>query len=166
MDTPVDIISSLPAGRNIVNNAAPLKFGFSFEDFYRRDGLLRLDQAFLGELVQTDAALHARLLAARSGAEPLPAKVESELLLALAPHLDDFIGQLFGIESELHALSQQHHALAPLYSVKRLFVQRKAMHKFKADAAAAIDGPAVGRQLESLFGEALTELVFARHVTG
>ena len=148
-----------------MSTAAELKFEFSFGDFYRRDGLVRLDQVFLCELEQADAALHGQLLAARNAAEPPAAKAESELLLALAPHLDDFIGQLFNIEAEVRALSAQHHKLAPLYSIKRLFVQRKAMHKYKADAAAAIDGAAVGRQLEAMFGEPLTELVFANHVT-
>jgi len=156
----------LTASWNTVSTsaAASPKFGFTFEDFYRRDGLLRLDQVFLRELGQTDPALLARLLTARAGAEPLPAKAESELLLALAPHLDDFIGQLFGIESEVSALSERHHALAPLYSVKRLFVQRKAMHKYKPDAAAALEGVAVGERLAALCGEPLTELAFARHV--
>ena len=147
-----------------MTTAAPLKFGFTFDDFYRRDSLVRLDQVFLGELEQADEAAHSRLLAARNSAEPLAAKEESELLLALAPHLDDFIGQLFSIETELRALSAQHHKLAPLYSTKRLFVQRKAMHKYKADVAATIDGIAVGRELEARFGEPLTELTFARHV--
>jgi NADPH-dependent glutamate synthase beta subunit-like oxidoreductase/NAD(P)H-flavin reductase len=165
MDTPVDIITPLPSTRNTVSTAAKLKFEFSFGDFYRRDGLVRLDQVFLRELEQADAALHGQLLAARNAAEPPAAKAESELLLALAPHLDDFIGQLFNIEAEVRALSAQHHKLAPLYSIKRLFVQRKAMHKYKADAAATIDGAAVGRQLEAMFGEPLTELVFANHVT-
>ncbi len=148
-----------------MSTSAELRFEFSFDDFYRRDGLLRLDQVFLRELEQAEAALHGQLLAARNAAEPLAAKAESELLLALAPHLDDFIGQLFNIEAEVQALSAQHHKLAPLYSIKRLFVQRKAMHKYKADAAATIDGADVGKQLEALFGEPLTELVFARHVT-
>ncbi len=147
-----------------MSTASPLKFGFSFDDFYRRDGLLRLDQVFLNELSQSDAAVHDRLIAARGSESPLAAKDESELLLALAPHLDDFIGQLFGISGEVSALSEQHHKLAPLYSIKRLFVQRKAMHKYKADAAAAIDGAAISKKLETLFGEPLTELVFARHV--
>jgi NADPH-dependent glutamate synthase beta subunit-like oxidoreductase/NAD(P)H-flavin reductase len=165
MDTAVDIISLLPSDRNPVSNAASLKFGFSFDDFYRRDGLLRLDQVFLKELQQSDTAVHDRLTAARSSAEPLIAKDESALLLALAPHLDDFIGQLFGIAAEVSNLSEQHHKLAPLYSVKRLFVQRKAMHKYKPDAAAGINGEEVGKALEKHFGEPLTELVFARHIT-
>jgi hypothetical protein len=165
MDTAVDIISLLPTDRNPVSIAAPLKFGFSFDDFYHRDGLLRLDQVFLKELQQVDAIVHDRLITARASAEPLATKEESALLLAIAPHLDDFIGQLFGIATDVADLSAQHHKLAPLYSVKRLFVQRKAMHKYKPDAAAGIDGEVVGRALEKLFGEPLTELVFARHVT-
>ncbi len=139
-------------------------FGLSFEDLYERSGLLRLDQVFLQELGQADAALCARLIAGRAGAADLAPKAESELLLALAPHVDDFVGRLFGIETEVLNLAERHHVLAPLYSVKRLFVQRKAMHKYKADAASGIDGEAVGERLAALFGEPLTELSFARNV--
>ncbi len=143
----------------------PLLPGLAFEDLYRREGLLRIDAEFLAHLAQVDNALQQRLISARGAAEPLAAKAESELLLALAPHVEDFIARLFGIEAEVRALAGRHHRLAPLYSVKRMFVQRKAMHKYKADAAVAIDGPAVAMQLEALFGEPLTELVFANHVT-
>ncbi|MBY0265824.1 MAG: hypothetical protein K2W84_05390, partial [Burkholderiales bacterium] len=143
----------------------PLLPGLAFEDLYRRDGLLRIDAAFLEQLGQTDPALQQRLAAARAGTEPLAAKAESELLLALAPHVEDFIARLFGIEAEVRELAGRHHKLAPLYSVKRMFVQRKAMHKYKGDAAAAIDGPALAGKLAALFGEKLTELVFANHVT-
>ena len=143
----------------------PLLPGLAFEDLYRRDGLLRIDTAFLEQLGQTDAALHQRLAAARAAAEPLAAKAESELLLALAPHLEDFIARLFGIEAEVRELAGRHHKLAPLYSVKRMFVQRKAMHKYKGDAAAAIDGLGVAAKLEAMFGRAMDELVFANHVT-
>lgn len=140
------------------------KFGFSCADLYDRNGLLRLDHVFLQELAHADPALHHRLIDARQQATPIASKAESDLLLALAPHLDDFMAQLFGIEAEVGALSARHHALAPLYSVKRLFVQRKAMHKYKPDMAAVIDGLAVASQLEALFGEPLTELAFAKHV--
>ncbi len=165
MDIPVAIISPLSLSRKTLNSsAAPgIRFGLAFEDFYQREGLLRIDRAFLQELEKTDAAVHARLVAARDGAT-LTAKEESGLLLALAPYLDDFIAQLFGIGAEVRALSARHHDLAPLYSIKRLFVQRKAMHKYKADAAAAFDGAALGKRLEALFGEPFTELAFARHV--
>ena len=53
---------------------------------------------------------------------------------------------------------------APLYSVKRLFVQRRAAKKFNPEQAAAFDGPALRRELEALLGGELTELVFAQKV--
>ena len=42
--------------------------------------------------------------------------------------------------------------LGPVYVVKRNFVQRKAMHKFKGDEAERVDGPALEARLEALIG--------------
>ncbi len=142
-----------------------LSHGLSFPDLYRRDGLLRLDAAFLGALETSDRALCRRLIAARADPDALAEKQESELLVALAPHVDDFIAGLFGIEAEVRQLSARHNELAPLYSCKRLFVQRKAMHKYKTDAASRFDGAALRGELTQLFGGNFSELAFAQHVT-
>src|SRR5262249_47977842 len=107
-----------------------LGLGIRFSDLYEREGLARVDAAFLDFLGQGDAALRDRLVAARAN-PPAAAKEESDLLIAAAPHVEDFIAQLFGIQAEAQALAAKHHELAPLYSVKRLFVQRRAMHKGK-----------------------------------
>ncbi len=139
--------------------------GLQFEDLYDHDGLSRLDALFLSRLSSVDAGLRDALVAARGAPDALQPKQESELLIALAPHLDDFLAWLFGIEREVAALSARHHELNPLFGVKRNFVQRKAMHKVKAPDAEAIDGAALAQKLEKLFGEPLTELSFAKHVT-
>ena len=73
-------------------------------------------------------------------------------------------GALFGIESELRDLQARHHELAPLYSVKRKFVQRKALTGYTPEKAAAIDGFAVAAELEAFLLEPLTERSFAEHV--
>src|SRR4051812_31467221 len=99
-----------------------LPHGLSFPDLYNRAGLIRLDAAFLDALTAADVLLAAQLRAAREQAESLTPKQESELLIAIAPHLDDFIARLFGIEREVQALSARHNELAPLYACKRLFV--------------------------------------------
>src|ERR1041385_6113727 len=111
-----------------------LGFGIRFGDLYEREGLARVDAAFLEFLAQGDAALRDRLVAARANPPAAP-KEESDLLIAAAPHVEDFIARLFGIEAEAQALAARHHELAPLYSVKRLFVQRRAMHKVKPEDA-------------------------------
>src|SRR3954463_10000188 len=126
-------------------------FGIRFDDLYEREGLARVDAAFLEFLGEGDAALRDRLVAAR--ANPPAAKEESDVLIAAAPHVEDFIAQLFDIKAEAQALAVKHHHLAPLYSVKRLFVQRRAMHKVKP-ADARPDG-----------FQFTTELDFARKVT-
>jgi NADPH-dependent glutamate synthase beta subunit-like oxidoreductase/NAD(P)H-flavin reductase len=141
-----------------------LRHGLAFEDLYRREGLARLDAAFIAHLGAVDVPLHNRLVTARREPTAVERKAEADLLVDLAPHLEDFIGELFGIGAELGALQARHDALAPIYSVKRLFVQRRAVKGVTAEAAAAIEGGALARELEALFGEALDEASFARHV--
>ena len=128
-----------------------LGFGIGFNDLYEREGLLRVDAAFLAFVREVDASLHDRLIAAR--AKPAEGKTESDLLVALAPHVEDFLAKLFGIEAEARALAERHNELAPLYSVKRLFVQRRALHKVKPE-----DAKPDGFHFS-------TELDFARQVT-
>ena len=141
-----------------------LNFGFVFPDLYSRSGLVRIDAAFLQFLAEGDAVLAARLVAARADPAALARKAESELLIALAPHLEDFTAALFGIASEVQALSARHTELAPLYAMKRLFVQRRAMHAIKPEEAARLHGAALEARLVSWFGQPFSELVFARAV--
>lgn len=145
--------------------ALDLDFGFRFEDLYDSEALRRLDGAFLDFIGAADGAVRDRLIAARTAPDALAPKAYSALLVDLAPHLDDFIAQLFRIEDEVRALATRHHELAPLYSCKRLFVQRRAANKVAPEIAAAIDGPATEARLAALFAEPFTELAFARHVT-
>lgn len=123
--------------------APPVTFGLSFNDFYDRDGLARLDAAFVAWLKDANVDVHARLLAARAAPESLAPKDESNLLIELARPLEDFIGTLFGIAGETAALRGHHTTLAPLYDCKRLFVQRYVTRAIKADAAAAFEGATV-----------------------
>jgi NADPH-dependent glutamate synthase beta subunit-like oxidoreductase/NAD(P)H-flavin reductase len=148
---------------NVVHHQSlAMDFGFSFNDLYDRDGLISLDAVFLDFLGEGDAALCAHLEAARLS---IPSgKEQSGLLIALAPHLEDFLARLFGIETQVRALAARHHELAPLYSCKRLFVQRRAMTKVKPEEAATIDGPALETQLTAFIGTPFSELAFAMEV--
>src|SRR5437870_638233 len=101
-----------------MTQALALAFGLEFDDLYRRHGLVRLDAEFIAFLKAHDAPLHDRLMAARAQPEQTAGKLESDLIVALAPALEDFIAELFGIACELDDLKHRHDALAPLYSVK------------------------------------------------
>lgn len=134
-----------------------LRYGLTFEGLYRREGLESLDAAFVAHLKDGDIELFNRLMAARRDPDALEAKLESELLIALAPHLEDFIGKLFGIEAETRALQERHDVLARLYTVKRLFVQRRAVKGMTSEQAAAINGEGIAEKLAALMAEALNE---------
>jgi NADPH-dependent glutamate synthase beta subunit-like oxidoreductase/NAD(P)H-flavin reductase len=141
-----------------------LQHGLSFADLYRREGLVRLDAAFMAHLQAADASLFAMLATGRAAPEKLSAKDESDLIVDLAPHLEDFVAALFGIQSEVLAHQSQHDELSPLYTVKRLFVQRRAAKGATPDAIAKLAGPALAAKLEELMGEELTDRSFATHV--
>ena len=149
-----------------------LEHGLAFADLHDRHGLTRLDRAFVAHLAEGDAALHERLMTARRDPDGLGHAGESDLLVDLAPHVEDFLGHLFGIAAEVRALQARHHELAPLYSVKRLFVQRRAVKGVKEADAAALDGPGLARELDRLLGAAPGEAIpewerhYAEHVAG
>jgi NADPH-dependent glutamate synthase beta subunit-like oxidoreductase/NAD(P)H-flavin reductase len=140
-----------------------LGYGLAFEDLYSDDGLARLDAAFVGYLEAADAGLHGRLTAARHAPDDVAAADESELLIAVGPYLEDFIAALFGIEAEVAALADRHQALAHVYRVKRLFVQRRAAKKYKAEEAEALDGPTLEVALTKRIGP-MSEEAFAARV--
>lgn len=141
-----------------------LAYGLAFEELYTRDGCLTLDQAFIARLKLDDVALFNRLMAGRAAPDSLGAKEEGELLIALAPHLEGFLARLFGIEAALASLDAEHERLAPLFTCKRLFVQREAARAHGEAEAASFDGDALRRELDVLLGAGWDELTFAARV--
>jgi hypothetical protein len=129
-----------------------LQHGLSFADPYDRDGLVRIDQAFVAHFAETDVALHDRLMTARQDPDAVTNQSESDLLVGLAPHFEGFVGDLFGITDEVRTLQTRHHEFAPLYSVRRLFVQRRAVKGVKEVDAEELDGPGLARELDRLMG--------------
>jgi NADPH-dependent glutamate synthase beta subunit-like oxidoreductase/NAD(P)H-flavin reductase len=139
-----------------------LRHGLEFADLYARDGLIRLDRAFVAHLADVDVGLRNRLMAARAKPDALDRKAESDLIVDLAPHLEDFIGGLFGIAAELRTLQAAHDRLAPLYTVKRLFVQRRAVKEVKEADAARLHGHRLQHELATLIGGPPTDFA-SRH---
>lgn len=141
-----------------------LAHNLQFADLYQREGLLKLDAHFLDFVGTAAPALKERLITARANPDALAQKEESTLLLDLAPHLERFLAQLFGIADDVLALAAKHDELAPLYTVKRQFVQRRAATKIKPPEAQSFNGPDLARELTELFGNRFDELTFATHV--
>ena len=138
--------------------------GFSAADFYRRDGLVRLDQIFLEQLAAEDTEAHQQLLQAREHPDQVSRAAASDLMIRIAPALERFIGELFAVQTELAALKGHHSELEPLFRIKREFVQRQAAKKIKPQEAAEFDGDALFAELQQRLGAPFDELAFARQV--
>jgi len=147
------------------SNQFELGFGLRFEDLYARAGLLRLDAAFLDQLRTADLGLHVQLIDTRVNPGARTGKERSELIIALAPHVEDFLGELFGIAKEVQALQARHNEFAPFFAFKRKFIQKRAISGVTREQAEAIDGPGLARELEAIFSEPLTERSFFAHVS-
>ena len=150
---------------SVTSDTCNLGFGLQFQDLYARDGLVRLDAAFLNQLLASDPGLSARLLDARGNPRAGTAKEQSELVIELAPHVEDFLGEVFHIAKEVEALQSRHNALAPFFAFKRKFIQKRAISGVTKEQAEAMDGPGLGRELEGFFAEPLTERSFFAHVS-
>ena len=146
-----------------MTNAPRLGFGFTFADLDSRDGLIRLDKQFLQHLAIGDGEARQRLLTARAAPERLTGREESDLIVALGPHLDSFVAELFGVGAEIAELTRETLALDPIHACKRLFVQRRAVKTYPDPSA--FDGTALRQQLEARMNARLTEKAFAAFVT-
>jgi len=149
-------------------------FGLSYSDFYSTQGLERVDAAFLAYVAEHTGDIHSRLLAARLDPGTLDEKAHSALLVDAGPWLEDFIAELFQIRGEVAHLSNNHHRLAPLYSCRRLFVQRQVGKVRDRDGIGQLDGDALVARLAPLLGHSpetpdspcIDELAFAEAVLG
>ena len=146
-----------------MTSSLSLGFDLSFADLHSPEGLDKLDARFVAYLGERDAELKDRLQAGRAAPSAARGDFESDLLIALAPALEDFVGGLFGIEAQLSASRGARAALAPVFEVKRQFVQRRAMRKYASEAP-NLDGPGLRTALEQRLGAPLTELEFAKAV--
>ncbi|MDR9433551.1 MAG: FAD-dependent oxidoreductase [Spiribacter sp.] len=106
-------------------NAALSRYGLDFKTLQTPEGLEQLDAGFIKELKTAAPSLLERLLSYRDRDTDLPGTENSELLIALAPHIEGYIGRVFGIEN---ALAQQHDALIAhdiVMQFKQAFVQKR-----------------------------------------
>jgi NADPH-dependent glutamate synthase beta subunit-like oxidoreductase/NAD(P)H-flavin reductase len=136
-----------------------LSFNLTFADLYNREGLIKLDQAFFQHLEAVDPDLFQTYSISRDQAHGT-----SDLLIQLVPHLEDFIGQLFGITKEIHALQIHHHQLAVIPLVKRLFVQKVAVRRYPPEVATTFEGDQLRQDLEDLLHQPLTQLTLSQAI--
>jgi len=133
--------------------------GFRHADLHDPQRLAALLGRFDEALRAADPALFARYASWRErGGEGLGPVATSELLVALAPHLAEFLARLFGVEAERAAAIEATRAdFEHIFTYKRAVVDRCAA-RFKGQDPAGWDLEALDHELELLLRTAFPEL--------
>lgn len=100
--------------------------GFTFTELFHSAGLMRLDQQFLSYLAKENHTLHTALLAYRNNNTTLSMIEISELLIACANVLEDFLIELFDIGNAADAARAKTLSFNPISAFKKSFVLRRA----------------------------------------
>ncbi|WDT80933.1 MAG: hypothetical protein MPW14_03905 [Candidatus Manganitrophus sp.] len=135
--------------------------GWRYADLYDPLRLKELAEMFYRSVEASDPDLGRSYAAYReSGGKGISAVDESNLIVALAPHLDRFVSRLFRIEPALSAEVQRAEAEKPIFDFKRDFVIKRALKAIPSSAVAEFDLKKLDRQMEML------EAVIAPQVQG
>lgn len=105
-----------------------LSYDLSFEDLYCVDGLRKIDSYFIEYLLKISPDLCNRMLIAREKYFELYKSDESNLIIELAPHLENFIANLFDITKSLANYQSDHLKLNVIYECNKQFIQRHVLN--------------------------------------
>ncbi len=98
---------------------------FPFSAYLQAEMTQELDRAFLAFVQQRNPALVEQLVSYRSGTSAQDGQERSNLLLALAPHLEAFLVQFFAIEKENQELQAKIRDQDVVMEFKKHFVLRR-----------------------------------------
>lgn len=128
-----------------------VKQSFEFNSIYTVEGLALHDQKFVAILQQESPDLWWQLQAFRAG--DLPSHEQSQVMLALAPFLEQYIASQLGIEAELEALAASLLSHDPLFAFKKRFIASRVKKRLR-DTQALDDFSHLDQQLLKQMGDA------------
>src|SRR3989442_5489398 len=126
--------------------------GFSYPDLHDALRLADLTAAFDRDLHASNPELFARFEQHRR--MPLAGPEEGDLLVEVSGHVSRFLGKLFGVAEEQARLRAAAGRDAPLFRVKREFVQRRVFKKGAAGRPAPEEFPALDDAVQPLLAAA------------
>ncbi|HEX2572271.1 MAG TPA: pyridine nucleotide-disulfide oxidoreductase [Polyangia bacterium] len=121
--------------------------GFSFADLFQPERLADLYRRWEEGLRAADPGLHERYVACRAHSDGAPPPRElSELLLAVAPHVSEFLARLFGVNAERREQMAATEAELVVFRFKDEFVKRRAL---KRSVSAGEGGQALAAAIQA-----------------
>lgn len=133
--------------------------GWRYTDLYDPIRLKELAELFYESVDRADADLGRRYAAYReSGGKGLSPVDESNLIVALGPHLNRFVSRLFRVEPAVADDANRADAEKPIFDFKRDFVIRRALKAYPPSNVTSFDLKQLDRQMRAL------EAAIAPHV--
>jgi hypothetical protein len=138
-----------------------LSHNLTFDDLQTRKGLMKIDALFLDALQSENKSLYEQVTQGRAGALE---NFSSDLLLELAPYVQDFIGHLFSVEESLCALKIRCKSFCPIEEAKRVFIRRRAARAYTLKEVEQFNEENLKKSLESWIGANFTEEAFSKTI--
>jgi NADPH-dependent glutamate synthase beta subunit-like oxidoreductase/NAD(P)H-flavin reductase len=126
---------------------------YTFADLFTASGLSRLDASFLSKVAQSNPTLHADIVAYRQETRQFEPIALSELLLAIAPPLEEFLIELFDIEEAAALAEARTISYNPISAFKKYFVLKRAK-KNLSQAASLPDFAEIDKWLQTQLQQA------------
>jgi len=106
---------------------------YQFCDLFKAEKLAQLDAEFLDYLKNANALLHEDLLTYRDPTNTLTPEQISEIIIAGAKVLEDFLGDFFNIEDALEKIQTQTLKYRPIFAFKKWYVLRRAKRRLSRE---------------------------------
>ena len=131
-----------------------LKSNLKFADLNSLSGLKKLDESFLRYLSIYQPRLEEQILYYREiGSSKLSDSAHSKFITELGPLLDDFIADLFQINSENLAQKKNYEKFDAVYEARRKFIQRYVIKKYDKHDTDKLDFSKITLKLQSIIGD-------------
>ena len=124
--------------------------GYFYSDLYDAVRLKQLAEIFYDELLQKEPVIGSALKKyIESHGNGYEKRAESQILTDAAPHLSEFLAQLFHINDERAVLEKEILSNNPIWKYK-FFVQRRAIKTYKQESIADLNRAELDRALSDL----------------
>jgi NADPH-dependent glutamate synthase beta subunit-like oxidoreductase/NAD(P)H-flavin reductase len=138
-----------------------LNYNIAFTDLYSRTGNEKIHAKFLEFVEQKNPELHEGLGLLYDGTLSMAGVEESEVIMETAIYVEEFLAELFNIQAEVAQLKHKQEALSNIFSCKRLFVQRRAIKKYRIKDVEQFDTERTQRAAIEILGADFSEQDFA-----
>jgi hypothetical protein len=129
-----------------------------FTDLNSLSSLKKLDESFLRYLSIHSPEIEEQIIYYRElGSSKLGAEAYSKFITQIGSITDDFIADLFQIDTENLAQKKDYEKFDPIYEARRKFIQRYVTKEYTKDSVSKLNFEEITNKLKAIIGEITQE---------